>query len=120
MMLKNAPCTSGEHDIYIYIYIYCSFQSVISEKNILKSLIIPLFLILVIFHQDPSLCPGLSSRPIWNSVQMRRHIKYKGLCKLNSLLFYNENECYHISLHHFKLDIPNQCYCKIKNLPPHI
>lgn len=44
-----------------------------------------MILILVTFHQDPSLCVGFSSRPIWNSIQIGRHIKYKGLCKLTSL-----------------------------------
>lgn len=60
------------------------------RKKALNSLITPQFSILVTFHQDPSLSPGLSSKPICNSVQIGRHIKYKGLCKLNSLLFYNE------------------------------
>lgn len=64
--------------------------------------------------------PRFSSRPVWDSIQIGRHIKYKGLCKLNWLLYYNENSLYDISLHHFKLGIPIQCYCKIKNLPPHI
>lgn len=80
-MSKNAPCTSGEHSIFFFLLL---FQSQLYQKNTLKSLISQ-FLILVTFHQDPSLCAELSSRPAWNSIQIGRHIKYKGLCKLNSL-----------------------------------
>lgn len=78
-MSKNALYTSREHSIFLLL-----FQSQFYQKNTLKSLISQ-FLILVTFHQDLSLCPGLSSRPTWNSIQIGRHIKYKGLCKLNSL-----------------------------------
>lgn len=33
------------------------------------------------------------------------------------LLFYNERDFYHISLHYSKLDITIQCYCRLKIFP---
>lgn len=33
------------------------------------------------------------------------------------LLFYNGRDFYHISLHYSKLDIPIQCYCRLKIFP---
>lgn len=67
-----------------FFFFFCIALFSLVLENILKNVIISQFLILVRYHQDPRLGPKLSTWQIRNSVQRRRHIKYKGLCKLNS------------------------------------